>query len=58
MQVTGQTKDGTVHRFINGKWEPPVVVPSSVHERALRRVNKLREDGITHEKTTHNSNDR
>lgn len=50
MQVTGQTKDGTVHRFINGKWELPIVVPASVHERALRRVNKLREVGITHGK--------
>lgn len=50
MQVTGQTKDGTVHRFINGEWELPIVVPASVHERALRRVNKLREVGITHGK--------
>lgn len=50
MEVIAHTQDGVVHRVVNGKWEPPIVVPASVHERALRRVNKLREDGITNEK--------
>lgn len=41
MNVTARTKNN-IHVFKNGKWEPPITVPSEVHERTLRNINKHR----------------
>lgn len=42
MKVIGVTQDGVIHNFVNGKWEPPIIVPTYIHDRALRRVNEVR----------------
>lgn len=44
MNLTATTKDGVIHRVINNKWEPPIIVPANIHERALRNINGIRRE--------------
>ena len=39
MNVVGITKDGVVHKKIDGKLIPPVAIPAHIHEQILRKLN-------------------
>lgn len=39
MNVVGITKDGVVHKKIDGNLIPPVVIPAHIHEQILRKLN-------------------
>ncbi|MBM6615593.1 hypothetical protein JTF06_11925 [Desemzia sp. RIT804] len=43
MNVVCITKDGVVHKRVNGKHEPPIVVPAHIHEKAVRKINAIKE---------------
>lgn len=42
MELIGITQDGVEHKIVNGKWEPPIIVPAYLHERLLRNMNAIR----------------
>lgn len=42
--VTATTKDGTIHRWIDGNWDKKITVPAATHMRLLARINRIREE--------------